>query len=123
LRTLDWAWIHSVMLLLFTAQAAFGILAGLPAVWMLLCLAAALSAWDLEYFLRRVSSVEREAAAHSLARQHLRRLAAVIGAGLLAGGAALLIQARFTLVAELLAGLLAILALSQVIGYLRRESD
>lgn len=118
-----WGWIHSIALLIYIGLAALGALLRLPAGWMLLCLAAALSAWDLAYFLRRVSSVEREEIARLLARQHLQRLGLVIGLGLLLAGAALILQARFTLGVALLAGLLAILTISQVIAILRRESD
>jgi hypothetical protein len=123
LRPRGWGWVHSIALLLYTCMAAFGILVKTPAVWMLLCLAAVLSAWDLEYFLRRVKSVEDDETKRLLAHQHLQRLAAVIGLGLVLAGAAMTIRTRFTLGVGMLVGLLAVLALSQVVGYLRRESD
>ncbi len=123
LRLQNWGWVHSIALLIYSGLAAFGLLARVPAVWMLICLLAALSAWDLEYFLRRVKSIEQEETARLLAQQHLQRLAAVDGVGLILAGAALAVQSRFSLGVGLVVGLLAILALSQVIGFLRRESD
>ena len=123
LRLLKRGWIHSLALMLYTGLAAFGVLALASSVWMLLCLAAAVAAWDLEYFLRRLESVEQQEAARLLAQQHLRRLAVVSGLGLLLAGAAMAVEARFTLGAALVVGLLAIVALGQVIGFLRRESD
>jgi hypothetical protein len=126
-RRLDRGWIDSIALLLYTGAAALGTLFQAPAGWMLVSLAAALSAWDLAYFTRRVKGMEGEQASRALERQHLQRLAMVIGAGLAVAGAAMafatLLRIRFSFGLALLGGLLAFIALSQVIGFLRRESD
>jgi hypothetical protein len=118
-----WNWLHSLALLLYTVAAGLGMLLRLPPGWMLAGLVGAVSAWDLEYFARRVRSVGEEVADRRLERQHLVRLAVVMGAGMAAAGGALLLRARFRLGVGLLAGLVALLALTQVIGFLRRESD
>jgi hypothetical protein len=122
-RRLKWGWIHPLALVFYAGAAGLGVLLGFPAGWMLAGLAGALSAWDLEYFARRVKSVGEGAADRRLERQHLERLGAVIGTGVVLAGASLLARARFSFGVGLLAGLLAVLALSQVIGFIRRESD
>ncbi len=126
-RRLDWGWIDALALLLYAGAAGVGMLFHAPAGWMLICLAAALSAWDLAYFLRRVQGVEEEQAYRALERQHLQRLGVVIAAGLVVAGAAIALAAqlriRYSFGLALLAGLLSFIALSQAIGFLRRESD
>jgi hypothetical protein len=126
-RRLDRGWIDSIALLLYTGAAALGLLFQAPAGWMLASAAAALAAWDLAYFLRRVKGLEGEKASQALERQHLLRLAGVIATGLGIAGAAMLLapllRLRFSFGLALIGGLLVFIALSQVIGFLRRESD
>jgi hypothetical protein len=115
-------WTPTLGLLVFTAVAAFGTWRGAPAVWMLAGIVAALAAWDLDHFGRRLrgTPVEGEVA---LARAHLRRLLLVSSAGLLVGWFALGIRVELGFSAALALGLLVVVALSRAIGLLRREAE
>ena len=119
----DWNGLASVVLMGFVAAAAIGLWRGLPAGWMLVGVVAALSAWDLDHFARRLSSVERVEMRPALEQRHLRRLAMVDGLGLLLAGVALVVRYKFSFGVALVLGLVAVLGLSQMMGYLRRESD
>jgi len=90
---------------------------------MLVGVVAALSAWDLDHFARRLRGVERVEMRLALEWHHLRRLISVDGLGLLLAGVALAVQYKFSFDAALVLGLVAVLGLSQMISYLRRESD
>ena len=90
---------------------------------MLFGMSAALAAWDLDYFAQRLRSVEYTTRAHDLERRHLRRLLVVEGLGLLLGAVALGVKVRFSFATACLLGLVAVLGLSQAVGFLRHESD
>ena len=119
----DWNGLASVVLMGFVVAAAIGLWRGLPAGWMLVGVVAALSAWDLDHFARRLSSVERVEMRPALEQRHLRRLAMVDSLGLLLAGVALVVRYKFSFGVALVLGLVAVLGLSQMMGYLRRESD
>jgi hypothetical protein len=118
-----WNLVASVALLGFVVAAALGLWMGLPAGWMLAGVVAALSAWDLDHFARRLRRVERVEMQPALERLHLRRLTSVDSLGLLLAGMALVVQYKFSFDVALVLGLVAVLGLSQVVSYLRRESD
>jgi energy-coupling factor transporter transmembrane protein EcfT len=120
-----WNWMASVMLMLFVGAASIGIWLDAPDGWMLLGAVAALSAWDLDHFTKRLSGVgqNRVEETRDLERCHLERLLVVDGLSLLFGAVALGIEVDLGFGTALLLGLLAILGLSRVIGILRRESD
>ena len=119
----DWGWMASVGLACFVGAAAVALWLGVGAGWALLCVAAALSAWDMDHFAQRLGRVGRGDGALDLERRHLERLLIVNGLGLLLGAVALRIKIEFGFGVALLLGLLAVLGLSQAIGFLRRESD
>ena len=118
-----WNLLASVALVGFVVAAAIGLWVGLPAGWMLVGVVAALSAWDLDHFARRLRGVERVEMRLALERFHIRRLVSVDGLGLLLAGVALAVQYKFSFDVALVLGLVAVLGLSQMISYLRRESD
>jgi hypothetical protein len=118
-----WNLFASVALVGFVVAAAVGLWMGLPAGWMLAGVVAALSAWDLDHFARRLRGVERVEMRSALEQLHLRRLASVDSLGLLLGGLALVVQYKFSFDVALFLGLVAVLGLSQMVNYLRRESD
>jgi hypothetical protein len=119
-----WGWSSSLGLVFSATLAAVGLLLGLAAGWMLLGLVAALAAWDMDGFRQRLRSVERvdAPAQRDLERRHIQRLLAVAGLGLLLAAVVLGIRLELKFGAVLLLGLLAILGLSQAIGFLNRES-
>jgi len=118
-----WNLFASVALVGFVVAAALGLWEGLPAGWMLVGVVAALSAWDLDYFARRLRSIERVEMQPALEQFHLRRLVSVNSLGLLLAGMALVVQYKFSFDVALVLGLVAVLGLSQMVNYLRRESD
>jgi hypothetical protein len=119
----DWNGLASVILIGFVAAAALGLWHGLSAGWMLLGVVAALSAWDLDHFARWLSGVERVEMRPALEWHHLRRLISVDCVSLLLAGIALAIRYKFSFGVALFLGLVAVLGLSQMMSYLRRESD
>ncbi|MCP4536134.1 MAG: hypothetical protein GY832_03220 [Chloroflexi bacterium] len=121
----DWGWMASPMLVLFLIAASIGLRLNVQDGWMLLGMVAALSAWDLDHFVQRLSRVGQDCVeeTHNLERRHLERLLIVNGLSLLFGMVALGIEVEFGFGTVLLLGLLAILGLSRVVGILRRESD
>jgi hypothetical protein len=116
-----WGWVASAMLALFVGAAAVGTWLGVGAGWTLPGVVAALSAWDLDHFARRLGGAGRVVGARDMERHHLRRLLIVDGAGLLLAAVALGIKLKFGLGVALLLGLLAVLSLSRAIGFLSRE--
>ena len=118
-----WNGLASVALVGFVVAAAAGLWVGLPAGWMLVGMVAALSAWDLDHFARRLRGVERVEMRPALEWRHLRRLFSVDSLGLLLAGTALVVQYKFSFDVALFLGLVAVLGLSQMMSYLRRESD
>jgi hypothetical protein len=118
-----WPRSASLGLIVFTASAAFGILRGASTMTMLVGTVAALAAWDLDHFERRLRAAQRAEGRSALIRAHLRRLSIVVGLGLALGGIGLSVQVEITFGWALLLGLLAFLALSGVIAFGQRESE
>jgi hypothetical protein len=117
-----WGWVASVALVFFVGAAAVGFWLDLGAGWMLLGVVAALSAWDLDRFAQRRRGAERVEKARELERRHLQRLLIVDSLGLLLATAGLQVRVRVGFGGAFSLTLLAVLGLSRVIGFLRRES-
>jgi hypothetical protein len=113
----------SVVLAVFLVTAALGLLIGVGSGWMLLGVTAALGAWDLDRFSRRLEFNRQGAGDGELERCHLLRLLKVSGLGLLLGAVALALRLRIGFGMILLLGLLAVTGLGQLVSFLRRESD
>lgn len=112
-----------VVLTVFLVTAALGLLIGVGSGWMLLGVTAALGAWDLDRFSRRLEFAQQGAGDGELERHHLLRLLMVSGLGLLLGAVSLALRLRIGFAMILLLGLLAVIGLVQLVGFLRRESD
>jgi hypothetical protein len=119
----DWGWMASVGLVLFVSTAAFGLWLGAGTGWMLIGVVAALSAWDLDHFTQRLSGAGRVESARDLERRHLQRLLTVDVSGLVLAIVALGIKVEFGLGTATLLGLLVILGLSRMVGFLRRKGN
>ena len=115
--------IASSGLIVFTAAAAIGMWIGATAGWMLTGTTAALAAWDMAHYLQRAKLVSRVEQRDELARAHLRRLLIVAGTSLASGWLGLSLQVDLSFGPALLLGLIALLALSAMIGFQRRESE
>jgi hypothetical protein len=122
-RWRGWGWMASLELVLFAGVAAGGLWQELAAGCLLFGMGAALAAWDLDYFAQRLKSVGYIERAHDLERCHLQRLLVVEGLGMLLAAVALGTKVKFGFATACLLGLIAVLGLSQAVGFLRHESD
>lgn len=118
-----WGWVASVGLVVCAGIAILGFWADLGVGWLWFGMVAALTTWDLDHFVRRMRSVHRVERAGDLERRHLQRLLIVNGLSLLITAVALGIEIKFSFATALLLGALAVLGLSQAIGFLMRQSD
>jgi hypothetical protein len=120
------AWSDRLAGLVFAGYAVlggFGLLLGIPPLFGLLTLAAALIAWDLHHYRQRLAGVARIEGEFALVRRHLRRLFITVGAGVGLGGLALLVQVDYGVGVIVVLGLILAFGLSRAVGYLRKESD
>jgi hypothetical protein len=122
-RRRDWDWMASVVLIFLVGAAAGGLWLDLGAGWMLIGVVAALSAWDLDHFARRLRAVGRVEGARDLERRHLLRLLIVDGLGLLLAAVALKIKVGLSFGAAFLLGLLAVVGLSRAVLFLRHGNS
>lgn len=122
-RWRNWDWTAPSVFALWVGTAAAGLWLGLGAGWMLVGVVAALSAWDLEYFARRLQDAGHAEQAVALERVHLRRLLAVNVAGLALGAIALGIHIRLSFGLMLVLALVAVWGLSRAVRFLRQEED
>lgn len=119
----DWLWVTPLGLAGFAMASAAGLLQAFGAGWMVLCLVAALCAWDLHYLVHSLRDLEPVGAHRVLERGHIRRLLAVGGLSLALAAVALSVEIELTFFLALLLGLLAAWSLGRIVGVLRRESD
>jgi len=109
-------WVNNPAFLAVVGLAAWGVWTGAAAGWMLTATVAALAAWDLAHFERRLAQaaqVENEA---KLAQEHRQRLLLVAGLGWLLGSAAGLIQFELSIAWMVGLGLLLFVGLSRLLG-------
>jgi uncharacterized membrane protein len=118
-----WGWVASFGLIFFIFAAARGVFMEISTGSLLLSVVAVLAAWDLDYFVRRLKSVERVEKRHDLEQSHLKRLMSVAVLGLLLGGIAIAVEIRLNFGWILFWGIVLILGLSRLIDLLNREND
>lgn len=112
-----------LLLYLFLFIAAAGFWAGSPGWLMLLTSVAALGAWDLDHFLQRLSEAEYVEFETGLGRDHLTRLFLVQGLGFAAGFLALIARPQIGFWWAVLLAMLAVIGLSRIVAYVRREAE
>ena len=115
-----WHSLSSLALIIFVGMAGFAAWKGYSPWLMLIVLVSALSAWDLNAMIMRISRLKKEAIDPGIENRHLTRLAVVDGVGLSFGIVAMLVRVEMSLVIGLLLGLGLFLGLSQLISYLRK---
>jgi hypothetical protein len=118
-----WSWVVSLLLALNIGVAATGFYLELSPALLVSGALSALAGWDLEYFARRLKNAGRVIAQPSLVWAHLLRLLWVSLLGLVLFGISYLIHLHFTFGLAVLLALLAVLGLSQGIGFLRRAGN
>ncbi len=112
----------SLLLFLLTAAAAAAVLLETPPWLALLAVTAALGAWDLDHFLRRLMSGGEVNFAGNLGRAHLRHLLIVEVLGFFLGLAAATLRLRLPFWWEVLLAALAVIGLSRLIQHLRAQT-
>jgi hypothetical protein len=109
--------VATVGLVVFIGAAGYGVWQEHPAEWLLVSLVAALAAWDLDHFERRLRQARPGTQETDLRRAHLQRLALVAGLGLGLGWLALGVRIELGLGWAILLSLLTIIGLSRVLGF------
>ncbi|UCC64976.1 MAG: hypothetical protein JSV36_08040 [Anaerolineae bacterium] len=122
-QRLGWRWAASTALIFFALMAVLGTWLAVPGEWLLLGWVAALSAWELEHFVRGMADAGHVEDAPELERCHLRRLLIVDGLAVLLGGLALRVKVEIGFGAAFVLALLAVFGLSRAIRFLRYEGD
>lgn len=117
-----WPATGTAALFLLAGEAALGIRAGLPPLLMLAASVAALCAWDLDAFERRLSAAGQDETQPGLERRHLGRLGMVAVAGFILAALTMLVQVRLSFGAALLLALLALVLFSQAVRLIIRSS-
>ena len=107
--------------LVIAAAGAVAVTGGI--LWGLAGIITALAAWDLTRFSYRLDGGGSDIETRDLERQHLMRLLAICGLGLVVGWLASVFHFKLSMAAALGLGFLAVLGLSQLIRALARESD
>ncbi len=115
LRNSPYSWLA---FLGFSILFGLGVWQRINPLWLLLGQVAALAAWDLSEFSFRLDQLEEPQPA--IEKAHLRRLAPVVGVGILSGGLALGFTLKLNFNLVLLLGLLAFIALAQIVRQIRK---
>jgi len=118
-----WGWPASIGLAYFIIASAGGVLVGIPAGWLLICVTAALLAWDLDYFIRRTRQADKIIDPSRLERKHLNRLMLIAGLGLIVGGLALTVRIEIKFGWTLFWGIVSVFALTRLIDAFSREGE
>jgi hypothetical protein len=118
-----WRWIAPCGLVCYVVIAGIGLGMRSWSSWMLIGMVAALSAWDLDHFVRRLRESGQIENAHALERRHFQRLLIVDSVSLLLGAVALGISLEFSFSIGLLLAVLATFGLTRAIGFLQRQDS
>jgi hypothetical protein len=105
------------------SAAGIGVLFDVGAGWMLVGLVATLTAWDLAAFSVWLQDCPTADEARALVRVHLQRLLVADALGLALALVALQLRVRPRLGILLLLGLVLAVGLSQLVRYLRRQTE
>jgi hypothetical protein len=108
-------WVSDAAFLSLLGLGAAGAASGVAPGWALAGALAALAAWDIAALGARLAGDARVVDAAGLWRAQLRRLGAVLGAGLLLGAAALIVRVEIGFVWALLLGIVAVATLGRAV--------
>ncbi len=122
-QRLEWSGVGSFGLFFLVIAAIRGVFLDMKAWWLLLGMVAAISAWDLDYFLSRLKQAGHIEKASEFQLNHLKILMAVAGLGFFFGGLALAARLKLRLGRVLFLGLIALLSLSKLIDFFSRERE
>jgi len=117
-----WTWVSSIGILLLVILAAFGLWFEFSPGWMISGALGGLMAWDLADFMRRLRFVPLGDDIRGLERRHLTRLTIVAVAGAILASFAMYAHVGFTFEWGVVLTLIAVLGLTQLVAWLRREN-
>ncbi|MCH7663347.1 MAG: hypothetical protein IH859_05685 [Chloroflexi bacterium] len=119
----SWRWLHGLELFAFWGLTVVGVLLEVGVIWLAFGLVAALAAWELGHFSRRMAAYPPSDDLEQIARRHHLRLllVSITSIGLIT--AALGFQLRLPFGWAFVLALLALIGLSQAVGYLRRAGE
>ncbi len=118
-----WKWAGSMMFVVFAGFCTAGLYFDLSREWLFLGLIGTLSAFDMDRFGQRKAMAGIIKQKNDLEKRHLLRLLTVILLSLVFGITAASIKIRVEFGGVLTLGLLAVLCLSRVTIYLKRENN
>jgi hypothetical protein len=119
----NWNWFSTAGIFLTLGLAAYGLWIDLSAGWMFAGALGGLMAWDLADFICRIHAIPESDAVQGLRKRHLARLTIVAIVGLTLASIAMLVRLEFSFEWLALLTLMAILGISQMIGWLRKGGD
>jgi hypothetical protein len=120
---LERRWLSPLAFIILMGCAVAGLWRNLPAAWLVAIVAATLAAWDLDSFAARLRRFEPRPDHAGLVKNHLGRLLAVTGLGVILGEAALSLRLRLSLGGVAVIGLLAFIILLQGMRLLGRDTQ
>lgn len=115
-----WVWVSTIGILLLVALAGFGLYIELSPGWMIAGALGGLMAWDLSDFMRRQFFAPDSADLPAMQRRHLARLTIVAALGVALASISMAIRLEFKLESMMLLALVAVLGVTQLVGWLRR---
>lgn len=118
-----WVWIADAAFAVYGILAIICVWLEVHPWWVLVGIISTLSAWDSAGFLQRVSASQSQAETRQLSYGHLRRVLPVMIAGFSFAALTLNLDITLDFSGILLLGIIAILTISRMIGFLRRVSD
>jgi hypothetical protein len=118
-----WRWFSPLAFMMLVGGAVVGLVRNFPAGWLVVEVAAALAAWDLDGFTAHLARFAPHPDQAQLVKNHLGRLLAVIGLGVILGEAALALRLSLDLGWVSALGILAMVILLQAVRQLGGEPD
>ena len=116
-------WTASLFLIGFLGTAAGGVYQKGAAGWMLLSVIGTFTAWDVQHFTYKLQFAPSAEAVKKLEAAHFRRLLIVNCVGFALAGIPLMVTLNITFGTILFLTAFAIVFLSRVILFIRRQSD
>jgi hypothetical protein len=117
-----WSWFSSLVLFVFVAFSAFGLILGIDFGWMLAGSIFTLFAWDMTDFRRRLRFAAEDDDSAGMEKRHIARLTLLVLFALLLVTTALFVQVKFTFEWGVLLVVVVVFGLIQLINWFRRQN-
>jgi hypothetical protein len=119
----EWGWANGIAFLAFWGLAVAGAVYGVGVIWLASGLVAALAAWELSNFTKRMQPFPHNDMLDLIARRHLWRLLTVSLVSTVLVIISLGFQLSLPFGWAFVRALVALLGLSQAVGYLRGAGE